>query len=45
MTGVKQVPYLINLIRMINHKLNTELLNWTGHDSGQVQLNISNLQT
>ena len=40
--GCESSPIFTKLIRMINHKFNTELLNWTGHKSNQVQLNISN---
>ena len=40
--GCESSPIFTKLIRMINYKFNTELLNWTGHNSNQVQLNISN---
>ncbi len=40
--GCESSPIFTKLIRMINHKFNTELLNWTGHKSNQIQLNISN---
>ena len=38
--GCESSPIFTKLIRMINHKFNTELLNWTGHKSNQIQLNI-----